>query len=120
MKLDVAPDIEAKLRAEATGRGVTIDAVLREALAAYVSSTKRARAGTGQGGKNRDAEMTWFLDPDPQFVGQWVVLDGSSVVASGDSALVAYQKAKAAGVDTPFVAFISPHRDEPFAGGWLD
>jgi hypothetical protein len=48
------------------------------------------------------------------------VLDGSQVVVSGSSAKAVYEQATARGIESPFVAYISSRRNEPFAGGWLD
>jgi hypothetical protein len=61
MSIQLAPEIEAGLRAEAATRGVSEDVLVAEALA------------TSQ---YRRAEMRWAANPDPQLAGEWVVLEG--------------------------------------------
>lgn len=64
--------------------------------------------------------MAWAARPDAQFFGQWVVLEGQQVVASGSNPRLLYEKALAKGRSSPFVIFVSPDEQAPFAGGWID
>jgi len=48
-----------------------------------------------------------------------VALDGDRLVASGPTAKEVYSKAKAEGVETPFVELLTQQEPEPFTGGWL-
>jgi hypothetical protein len=78
MNIQLAPDIEAGLRAESAARGMDVDAListavkvyLREAPSPSVAATRRVAA------RVRSAEMTWASSPDAQFFGKWVVLEG--------------------------------------------
>ena len=64
--------------------------------------------------------MAWATRPDPAYSGQWVVLEGSRVVASGADGKALYDEAVGKGIRTPFLIFVSPEEGEPFAGGWID
>lgn len=119
--IELSTDLETNLRSEAAARGIPVDALLREALTMYRlqqnGGTVEIRRVTYA---DRTAEMSWFAHPDPQFIGKWVVLEGDRVLVSGSSAKTVYDQAKAQGIEVPFVTYISPYREEPFAGGWLD
>jgi hypothetical protein len=119
MNLDRSADIATGLLQEAAARGLSEDELIRKALAAYQRNMTGGSTVRRVGRTNREAEVKWFLHPDPQFVGKWVVRDGSQVVVSGPSAKAVYEQAKARGIESPFVAYISARRNEPF-GGWLD
>jgi hypothetical protein len=49
-----------------------------------------------------------------------VVLEGSQVVASGSDPKQLYQEARARGDSSPFLIYVSPDEQEPFAGGWIE
>jgi hypothetical protein len=97
MSIELSADLQTNLRREKNGTGVP-----------HVPRT------------DRRAEMCWIAQPDPRFIGNWVALDGDRVLASASTAKAVYDQAKSKGIEVPFVAYVSPHRDEPFAGGWLD
>jgi hypothetical protein len=64
--------------------------------------------------------MIWASSPDAQFFGKWVVLEGGLVVASGSNPKQLYEDVRARGISSPFLIFVSPDEQEPFAGGWID
>jgi hypothetical protein len=121
MSIELSTDLETNLRGEAAARGIPVDALLHEALALY---RRQENGATVQVRRvehtDRTAEMSWFAHPDPMFIGKWVVLDRDRVLAGGSTAKEVYDQAKSQGVDVPFIAYVSPRRDESFAGGWLD
>jgi hypothetical protein len=122
MSIQLAPEIEAGLRAVAAARGIDVDtliatavkAYLREASPSSVSPTRRALS------RDRSAEMAWAANPDAQFFGKWMVLEGCQVVASGADPQQLYADVLARGLSSPFLIFVSPDEREPFAGGWVD
>ena len=121
MSIQLAPEIEARLRDEARARGVTIDDLVSAALTTYGRPSNGAPPDVRRGPyTQRTAEMAWLSRPDPQFIGKWVVLQGDRGLASGSTAKAVHEEAKSQGVEVPFVVYVSPHRNEPFAGGWLD
>jgi len=80
MSIQLSPDIEAGLRAEAAARGIEVDTLVATAVQVYLRSTPRSQLIPAQ---DRSAEMAWAANPDPRFSGKSVVLDGRHVAASG-------------------------------------
>ncbi len=122
MSIQLAPDIEAGLRAEATARGMDVDALIATAVRAYLRETPSPSVPTTRRipARTRSAEMAWASSPDAQFFGKWVVLEGCEVVASGSNPKLLYEDVRARGISSPFLIFVSPDEQEPFAGGWID
>jgi hypothetical protein len=68
---------------------------------------------------NRSAKSLRWLDENREkYLGQWVALDGDRLIASGPTAKEVYSKAKAEGVDIPFVELVVERESVPFTGGW--
>ncbi|HVW83184.1 MAG TPA: DUF5678 domain-containing protein [Bryobacteraceae bacterium] len=119
MSIQLAPEIEAGLRAEAAALGISVDALVASAVTAYLrdgipTAPNRVRS------RDRSAEMTWASRPGAQFIGKWVVLQGGHVVASGSDPKQLYEGARAEGNSSPFLIFVSSDEQQPFAGGWID
>lgn len=76
--------------------------------------------GNGSHGHaNRSAKsLTWLQENRDSYLGQWVALDGDRLIASGSTAKEVYAKAKAEGVEIPFVELVT-EESVPFSGGWL-
>jgi hypothetical protein len=75
--------------------------------------------GHSQASANRSAKSLRWLDENREkYLGQWVALDGDRLIASGPTAKEVYSKAKAEGVDIPFVELVSERESVPFTGGW--
>ena len=70
--------------------------------------------------RDRSAEMAWAANPDMRFTGKWVVLERNQVAASGSDPKKLYDEVAAKGNSSPFLIFVSPDRQQPFAGRWLD
>jgi hypothetical protein len=69
---------------------------------------------------NRSAKsLRWLHENREKYPGQWVALDGDYSIASGLTAKEVYCKAKAEGVDIPFVELVANREPVPFTGGWL-
>jgi hypothetical protein len=122
MSIQLAPDIEAGLRAEAAARGIDVDALIATAIKAYLreAPTLPVPASRHVPSRDRSAEMAWAASPDVQFIGKWVVLEGSHVIASDSNPKRLYEDVRAKGVSSPFLIFVSSDEHEPFAGGWID
>jgi hypothetical protein len=117
MSIDLAPETERSIRAEADARGVPIAKLVTQAVEAYVRNNK---VNSFASGDDYRLEMAWAAKPDPKFFNHWVVLQGDQVVASGPDPKVIYEQARAGGMETPFLIYVSPEEHEPFAGGWMD
>jgi hypothetical protein len=77
-------------------------------------------AETLQAHANRSAKsLTWLDENREKYLGQWVALAGDRLIANGSTAKEVYAKAKAEGVEIPFVEFITEKESGPFTGGWL-
>lgn len=122
MSIQLAPEIEAGLRAEAAARGMDIDALIATAVKAYLGDAVAPRVPPSRRVHPRDgsAEMAWAASPDAQFAGKWVVLWARQVVVSGSNPKELYEDARAKGDCSPFLIFVSSGEHEPFAGGWID
>lgn len=61
--------------------------------------------------------MNWIDEHRAAYLGQWVVLRGDQLISAAPDAKTAYEKAKAAGIETPFLHHVI---DEPeaFYAGW--
>jgi len=69
---------------------------------------------------NRSAKsLRWLRENAEKYSGQWIALDGDRLIASGSTAEEVYSKAKAEGVEIPFVELVSQQESGPFTGGWL-
>ncbi len=122
MSIQLAPDIEAGLRAEAAARGMGVDMLIATAVKAYLGETAipSIPAPRRVPSRARSAEMAWASSPDAQFSGKWVVLEGGQVIASGSNPKQLYEEVRQRGISSPFLIFVSPDEQEPFAGGWVD
>lgn len=119
MSIQLAPEIEAGIRAEAAALGISVDALIAGAVKAFLRDGTTA-AARRVSSRDRSAEMAWASHPDAQFIGKWVVLQGAQVVATGSDPKQLYEDVRAKGDHSPFLIFVSPDEQEPFAGGWLD
>lgn len=122
MSIQLAPEIEDGLRAEAAARGVSVDRVMREALDLYRSHQHDRLPPVAHRGHQADRlrETAWVTNPDLQYCGEWVALEGDEVVAHGTDGKVVYESARSQGIASPFLFFVSePEDPRPFAGGWL-
>ena len=63
--------------------------------------------------------LRWLHKNREKYTGQWVALDGDRLIASGATAKEVYSKAKAEGVEIPFVELVTVNESGPFTGGWL-
>ena len=117
MIIELAPELEQSIRAEADARGVPVADLVVEAVEAYVRNNKHNPSTTSD---DYRLEMAWAANPDPNFSHQWVVLRGDQVVASGPDPKLIYEKVRAGGIEAPFLIYVSPAENEPFAGGWVD
>jgi hypothetical protein len=69
--------------------------------------------------RDRSREIEWFTKNrhNPDYMDQWVVIEGATIVAAGTDARKVYDEAKAKGVEVPFVVHIVPEDPLPW-GGW--
>jgi hypothetical protein len=63
--------------------------------------------------------LIWLHENREKYSGQWVALDGDRLIANGSTAQEVYSKAKAEGVEIPFVELVTDRESVLFTGGWL-
>jgi hypothetical protein len=91
MSIQLAPDIEARLRTAAAARGMNVDTLIVAAVRSYLREAPAPPVSGQAPSRDRSAEMAWAASPDAQFFGKWVVLEGSQVVASGSNPKQLYE-----------------------------
>jgi hypothetical protein len=63
--------------------------------------------------------LRWLHESRKKYSGQWVALDGDRLIASEPTAKEVYSKARAEGVQIPFVELVTEPESMPLTGGWL-
>ena len=63
--------------------------------------------------------LRWLHQNREKYSGQWVALNGDRLIASGPTAKEVYSKAKAEGVEIPFIELVADPEQVPSTGGWL-
>ena len=67
--------------------------------------------------KDRREELQWLATESGSYAGEWVALDGPSLIAHGERLTSVSAAAKAAGVIEPLFARVPRDKGMPF-GGW--
>lgn len=62
-------------------------------------------------------ELEWLKEHRHEYLEQWVALEGDRLIAHGPKPREVYEAARAAGIKSPFVEFITAAEELPF-GGW--
>lgn len=84
------------------------------------NGTPNRERNASQPHANRSAKSLRWLDENREkYSGQWVALDGDRLIASGPTAQEVYSKAKAEGVEVPFVELVTDREPMPSTSGWL-
>ena len=95
----------------------------REKLLDWVEEEKRKKVKKAKNVKLKDEQkkfslaMNWIKTHREEFDGQWVALDGETLLASGMDGKKVHAAAQAKGVKTPLMHRVSVKETEPF-GGW--
>jgi hypothetical protein len=67
--------------------------------------------------QSRAIESNWVERHRDKYVGQWVALEGDTLIAQGTNARVVYLAARQAGIAGPYIVHITPKVDA-YLGGW--
>ena len=65
-----------------------------------------------------ERENAWLETHRDEYLGQWVAVEGDSLVAHGTNPREVYLAARESGVEVPYLVRVE-NREEPFTGGWL-
>ncbi len=71
----------------------------------------------GRFDQKRTLEIQWLADHRAEYAGQYVALNGHTLLCHGKNGREVLQKAKEMGFPTPYIVRIDPRDDLPF-GGW--
>ncbi|HLG14884.1 MAG TPA: DUF5678 domain-containing protein [Blastocatellia bacterium] len=66
---------------------------------------------------DRSRELAWLAAHREEYAGQWVVLEGNRLVGHGDNPMPIVDKARAEGIECPFVIHVRAESG-PFIGGF--
>lgn|ERR1039457_1214682 len=67
--------------------------------------------------QSRAIESTWVERHRDKYLGQWVALEGDTLIAQGTNAREVYLAARQAGIAGPYIVHITPKVDA-YIGGW--
>lgn len=65
-----------------------------------------------------EREHAWVDAHRDEYLGQWVAVEGDSLVAHDTNPRKVYLAARDAGIEVPYIVHVQK-REEPFTGGWL-
>jgi len=92
----------------------------QEKIRRWLDDKGLPNGNASQADTNRSAKsLRWLQENREKYSGQWVALDGDRLIASGSSAKEVYSKARAEGIEIPFVELVTDPESVPFTGGWL-
>lgn len=80
--------------------------------------TREAQAGTAAAKpyNDRKAEMAWLAAHSDEYRGQWVALEGDTLLSHGPKGVAVRDEAVVKGVERPFLVHIALDYDLPSAG----
>jgi uncharacterized protein DUF5678 len=65
-----------------------------------------------------ERENAWLDAHRDEYLGQWVAVEGDSLVAHGTNPREVYLAARDSGIEVPYLVRVE-NREGPFTGGWL-
>ena len=65
-----------------------------------------------------ERENAWLEAHRDEYLGQWVAVEGDSLVAHGTNPREVYLAARDSGIEVPYLVRVE-NREGPFTGGWL-
>jgi len=97
-----------------------LPAAEQERIRRWLDEKAPTNGNTSQVDTTRSAKsLRWLQENREKYSGQWVALDGDRLIACGSTAKEVYSKAKAEGIEIPFVELVTDQGPVPFTGGWL-
>ena len=114
---------DAKLNLREYQNMATLEQIIDEARALSPAEKLKLRQALDReleqaaSAQSRAVESTWVERHRDMYLGQWVALDGDTLIAHGPNAREVYLAAREAGIDGPYIVHITPEV-EPYIGGW--
>lgn len=123
LRIDLPNELEQRLEAEAKRQGLSPDALARILLEEQltpedqngVSARPRVLA-KNLPIKDRASEVAWLQKHRDEYAGQWIALDGETLVASGDDLKEVASVARRLGAADALMIRVEPNDALPFAG----
>jgi len=126
LTIEIAPEIESRLEAEAKRSGIS-----KTDLAKNVIEERFAPTGKKKGenympimpriiGKSKMRDFSgddaWLVENRERYAGQYVALHGNNLIANGERLKEVAQKAREVGFPDALLTYIEPLDTPPFAG----
>ena len=67
--------------------------------------------------QSRARESAWVDQHRDEYLGQWVAIEGDTLIANGSNAREVYLAARGAGIAAPYIVHVTPKVDA-YLGGW--
>ena len=128
LTIEISPELEDKLEAEAQNRGIGKDEFARIVLEEKLNFRAKERKkppfesriiATDLPVKDRSREHEWLAKNRDEYDGKYVALDGDTLLAVSDSFKETGEKALEMGVKNPFIVFVEGSQRPRFVSGGL-
>ena len=90
----------------------------QEEVLRFADGLERNAASRRVLSRDRSSEMKWLDENRAAYADQWVAVESDRLIAASVDPHNAFSAAKAAGIQTPFVAHVLPEDLLPFIPGW--
>lgn len=126
LTIEIAPEIESRLEAEAKRNGVSKTDLAKTVIEERFAPVEKSENYMPEGFKPRyigraetrdfSGDREWLRENRAEYQGKYVALHGNRLIASGDGYKEISQKARAAGLPDALLTYIEPFDTPPFAG----
>jgi hypothetical protein len=129
LTIEIAPELEDRLEAEAESKGIGKDEFVRIVLEEKLNfqTTQRKRPAfeskiiaTDLPVKDRSREYKWLKENRDEYDGKYVALDGDTLVAVSNSFKETATKAKELGIKDAWIIFVEGSDRPRFISGGLE
>lgn len=126
LTIDIAPEIEFLLEAEARRSGISKTDLAKNVIEERFAARREPENYLPEGFKPRYTGKTetrdfsgddrWIRENGEKYQGQYVALHGNRLIASGNGYKEIVKKAREAGFPDALLTYIEPFDTPPFAG----
>lgn len=126
LTIEIAPEIESKLEAEAQRNGISKTDLAKNVIEERFAPRKKRENCMPEGFKPRyigkaetrdfSGDDQWLRENSEKYQGQYVALHGNRLIASGNGYREISRKARNAGFPDALLTYIEPFDTPPFAG----
>jgi plasmid stability protein len=123
MTIDLPKELQQRLKAEASRKGISTDELARNILEEKLNFEEQNGSAAvphvlakDLPVRDRSRETGWLREHRDEYAGQWVALDGDRLIASGDDLKQVATTARQSGVPDALMMRVEPSDALPFAG----